>query len=799
MNKKLIGMSALPLVLSLSFVNQAGAEEAPAVPATDPATSANAVPATAAAVPSATPAAPAGGTAKKLLGEVVVTSTTIDDRFDSKRGEPSNVNNISGKKVDDRHGQSVVDVLQTIPGVTAEVQSGDSVKIMLRGVEAQRYMGEKPGVAIVIDGVPVQERTGRVNIDLDNIESIKVIKGGASYLFGEDALSGAVIITTKRGAKMAGVTVGADVGRYNYRKGLVRVGFTEGSWVGHIQKTQLESDTFHDQGAWGRDYTDGKLQYLIDETSDLTFGFEHAKRHKDSHGTVKGVTAALLDPRSVDGGKDYARHYDVGLDKFNLSYSRDFGANDNLMVNTYAFKDHTFGWSGPSGFLRNASCGDGNITALPECNMTNLKDSYTSGADTTQKQRGAKAELRSSAGEIAMMGGLDLQYFEERAITTNLVTYTSRSTAVGVSNPKNLAGTITADNLSTSRTNALYGEFKWLLSEPLTATFNARYDNIVARYDSYIPLTSAQIAEGRMTNGEKTFNVWSERIGFNYAFSDERELYTSLSTGFRVPTLSQLYGGSISPTGTTAPNPDLKPEKAINVELGLRAKTELLGVPLDTDVAVFQLDRKDFILNTGGQYQSTPGATLANALERYENIGGTRNRGLEAGIKTDASQIWSAELAYTWLRSYFTRNDQYWMSMGSRTNPLPSVLYNCTGATVPRTPKHKLNLTGRYRPADGWTLTGELNAQSGIFADEVNQIWVGGRSVYNLMANYEVKGEGRTKWSAFARIDNLFDRYYYSTIRGGSDGDGNGIYNAEDMSITVDPGRVWTVGVSATF
>lgn len=54
---------------------------------------------------------------------------------------------------------------------------------------------------IVIDGVPVFERTGKVNIDLDNIESIKVIKGGSLYLFGEDALSGAVIITTKRGAK----------------------------------------------------------------------------------------------------------------------------------------------------------------------------------------------------------------------------------------------------------------------------------------------------------------------------------------------------------------------------------------------------------------------------------------------------------------------------------------------------------------------------------------------------------------------------------------------------------------------
>ena len=732
------------------------------------------------------------------LPEVTVSSTTIDDRFDSKRGEPSNVNNISGKKVDDRHGQNIVDVLQSIPGVSAEVQSGDSVKIMLRGVEAQRYMGEKPGVAIVIDGVPVVERTGRVNIDLDNIDSIKVIKGGASYLFGEDALSGAVIITTKRGAKMAGYTVSAEAGSYDTYKGIARAGFADGKWVGHIQKSKLQSKTFHDQGDWGRDYVDGKLQYMVDESSDLTFGFEHAKRNKDSHGTVRGVTAALLDPRSVDGGKDFARKYDVTLDKANLSYAKDTGEGGNLLVNTYLFKDHTYGWQNPSGFLR-TSTGAFLYGTSAASDMSTMRDAYVSGRDTQQKQSGVKSEYRQGGEQMAWMGGLDLQQFEDRALTRNLVTYTSRSTAVNASNPLNLAGAITEDSLSTSNTRALYGEMKWQLSAPLTATVNARYDSIAAKYQSYQALTAAQIAEGRSTSGEKTFNVWSERVGVNYAFTDERELYSNLSTGFRIPTLSQLYGGTISPTGSVAPNPNLKPEKSYNAEVGLRAKTELFGIALDTDVAVFQIDRKDFILNTGGQYQSTPGATLANALEQYQNIGGVRNRGLEAALKTDAREVWSGELAYTYLNAIFTRNDNYWMSMGSRSAPKPSVQYNNTGNVVPRTPKHHLNMATRYRPADGWTLSAEMDAQSGIYADEMNVVWVGGRTVYNLMANYEFKSDSRMKWSAFARIDNLFDRYYYSTIRGGSDGNGDGVYNAEDVSITVNPGRVWTIGASLSF
>ncbi|HEU0283060.1 MAG TPA: Plug domain-containing protein, partial [Gallionella sp.] len=192
-----------------------------------------------------------------ILPEVSVTSTTIDDRFDSKRGEPSNTNVISGKKVDDEHGKNLLDVLESIPGVTAELQSGDSVKIMLRGVENQRYMGEKPGVAIVIDGVPVNERTGRVNVDLDNIESIKVIKGGASYLYGEDALSGAVVITTKRGAKMAGFTASMETGSFQYEKGLLRAGFSKSEWVGHIQSSTAKARDYYYQGDYYRHYTDG--------------------------------------------------------------------------------------------------------------------------------------------------------------------------------------------------------------------------------------------------------------------------------------------------------------------------------------------------------------------------------------------------------------------------------------------------------------------------------------------------------------------------------------------------------------
>ena len=178
---------------------------------------------------------------------VLVTGSAIDDRFGENAREPSSTTTISGKKLEAEHAENLIQILKAIPGVTIDTSGGDELKIKLRGVENQRYMGEKPGVAIVIDGVPVFERTGKVNINLDNIQSIKVIKGGASYLFGEDALSGAVVITTKRGAGNAGVALELDGGADGYRRMLGRAGLEGESFTGHVQASRREADGYHFQ------------------------------------------------------------------------------------------------------------------------------------------------------------------------------------------------------------------------------------------------------------------------------------------------------------------------------------------------------------------------------------------------------------------------------------------------------------------------------------------------------------------------------------------------------------------------
>ena len=709
------------------------------------------------------------------MGLIHVDSTTIDDRFKAKRGEPSNISIIRGDKVERMHTENIKQVLDAVPGLTTELQSGDSLKIHIRGVENQRFMGEKPGVAVVIDGVPVLERTGRVNINMDDIESIKVIKGGASYLFGDDALSGAVIITTKRGAKMAGGKVSTEGGSFGYKRGVARAGFANDKMSGHVQVSRRDSNSYYFQGDYKADYLNGKLQGYLSDSSDLTFGWELAKRKKDSHGTVSGVTQAAQDPTSIQG-RDFARKFDVNLGKFYLTYANDLSDSSNLMLNIYQFGDQTKFWSSP---VRYSS------TGAPVTDV----NAYANDNDYKQVQRGIKTEWRNAGKSLAWMGGLDIRDNSFKNHATVLQDYKSSPSP---RSPVIRAGTITADNKTKERVYAVYGETKYRLFAPLTLTVNGRYDRINLDYNDYLPGAAAP-------NLTKGFNAYSWRGGLTYDLGKSVALYSNISTGFRAPTISQLFAGTISPTGGTAANPNLKPEQAINYEIGLRGKLDMIG-DLDWDIAAFQIDRKDFILDVAGQYSFASSVT-----GQYQNIGGMRSRGIEVALKTDQQQMFSANVAYTYLDAKFTRYDNFGLVLGNPFSPRPGahrvVNFNNAGKQIPRTPHHKLFLAVNVRPLDGLVLTTEMNAQSSYFADEINRVKFGGYTEFNLAMNYDFSmgAKHTANISLFGRIDNLFDRTYYNTARGYRDSNGDFVYNAEDVSLVVNPGRRWTAGITATF
>jgi iron complex outermembrane receptor protein len=502
-------------------------------------------------------------------------------------------------------------------------------------------------------------------------------------------------------------------------------------------------------------------------------GFEIADRQKNSHGTVTGISAAASDPKSTNivDYNDYANNYQVDLQKFFTTYSNDISASDNLMINLYQFSDDTDYNSSPT-------------SADPtEYNYFN---------DYQQLQQGIKTEYRAAGSALAWLLAADIR--DNRY--ENQVTFLDCADAYGPC----AVGSLKENNATDEQVQAVYGEVKFQDGRQLTLTGNARHDSIELDYTDLLDASG---------NGRKTFRVSSWRLGANYALQNNADLYGNVSTGFRTPTVTQLFVGNNSPTSRTAANEELVEETARNMEIGRRRRMHWGDTPVELDLALFRIEREDYIQASAGQYTTADDS-------RYENIGDIRNRGLELSLLGAPGQAFSWEVNYTFLDSEYTDyalfNLQTEPVAGTCpagatpvANPYPPftvtnclTAYDNTGNVVPRTPHHHLNITIYRRLGDHWLMTTELDTTSSYYADEINQEKISANTVVNLLVNYQRKHQDYN-WSLFLRIDNLLDQDYYNTARGYRDSNEDGVYNAEDLSLVVNQGITFSAGGEVQF
>ena len=698
------------------------------------------------------------------LGIITVESTTIDDKFDAKKLEVSNTVTLNGEDdIEPFHAENLVKVLNTVPGVTARENEGDSNKIHIRGIANEMYMGEKPGVAIVIDGVPVQEAAGSVNIDMDNIETLKIIKGGASYLYGNDALAGAIVITTKRPkGKNEGFVI-AEAGSDGYEKYVANyMGSTE-DFAYEVQGSYKASDGWWDESDYWTKSFNGKFQYYIDDTSDITIGADKTKRHENDSGSITHTTYNLdtmeytnnveTNPKSY-GEVGYNKDYDIDLSKYFLTYSKDFANDSNLMTQIYRYEDKTENLGGGTDTDRDGYRDD---------------HQYDSSSKTTQD--GLKSEYRKDGDNLAYMVGLDIARNDQDELDVGRIDF--RGTEIGE---------VYTDSSFTEDINAIYGELKYKLTDKLIATANARFDDMEYDYTNKIP--------GEEGNFKKDFNEESYRVGATYKLGEDSILFTNISTGFRVPTINQLFAGDLLTgySGTYENNPDIDTEKTYNYEVGYRGKQGMFTY----DVAIYQLDRDDAIVRNSGNYVSDPDSDITPM--QYGNFADMRSRGLELSLNSDRSKTFHFTFNYTYLDAEYTRYDDYMLVLEGK----PTETFDLSGNTVPRTSEHTVYLEGNYQATPNWLLTAGMNYRSSQYADEMNQVEVGGYSVFDLRTTYNTNISG-FDMELYAVLDNAFDKQYFMMPRVTGDRNEDGNYDLRDMGLTVNPGRTFLMGLKVNF
>ena len=148
--------------------------------------------------------------------------TVTADRITQTVAEtPENVTVITNQQLQDKGARTLADALTGVSGVTVSSYGG-------LGSKAIPYILGSDRVVLMIDGkrmnLPQGIGTGAGGIDLnsymisaDNIERIEVVKGGASVLYGADAVGGVINIITKKGEGSTHVNTSIAAGNYGGR------------------------------------------------------------------------------------------------------------------------------------------------------------------------------------------------------------------------------------------------------------------------------------------------------------------------------------------------------------------------------------------------------------------------------------------------------------------------------------------------------------------------------------------------------------------------------------------------------
>ena len=140
----------------------------------------------------------------KQLDEVVVS----DSKFALPKEKSGKVIvKITAEDLKKKSGQSVASILSAVAGVEIngnQSRNGKDLGLYIRG-------GRNHQVLILIDGIPVTDASGiSLSYDLrllpvEQIESIEIMKGASSTLYGSGAATGVINITLKKESFLYGV------------------------------------------------------------------------------------------------------------------------------------------------------------------------------------------------------------------------------------------------------------------------------------------------------------------------------------------------------------------------------------------------------------------------------------------------------------------------------------------------------------------------------------------------------------------------------------------------------------------
>ncbi|MEA9415513.1 TonB-dependent receptor [Flavobacterium sp. PL02] len=610
-----------------------------------------------------------------MLGEVIIKNNKTKDTL----------NRVTTKKMESQNKMDVSQALNMLPGVslTASGPRNESM-VSIRGFDLRQ-------VPVYMDGIPVYvPYDGYVDLarfTTFDLAAIDVSKGFSSVLYGPNSLGGAINLISRKPSEILEYDGSLGMINSNGYKGNINIGSNLGKFYVQGGYSYLHRDSFRMSSNYvpskNEDGGQRDNSYRTDQKISFKIGWTPTEKSEYAIGYI-----------NQQG------------EKGNPVYAGDDVLNSLLAKPRY--------WQWPNWdkesyyFISNSSFDDKNSfkTRIYYDKFKNKLDSYDDNTYSTQTKPYA---FQSNYNDYTYGGNLE---YDTQLIPKNNLKIAFHFKE-DVHRENNLGEPVRnfVDN------TILIGiEDVYKISNKFTlvpgVSYNIRKNKEAEDYNS----TTKVISDYPTADASDAFNA---QIGFFYQLNENQKLGATVSQKTRFATIKDRYSYRM---GTAIPNPDLKPEKAVNYEINYTAN---LFSKITFQTAVFYSSLTDAILNV---------SNVMPGKSQMQNFGKAEYIGVEAQLNYSLLQNLSFNVNYT----YIERN-------------------NLTDPTIHFTdvPNTKVMGTVEYQPIKLLRLI----ANSEFNSSRISTSY-GTRVPDYTLLNLYGSGKIAKNFSIDAGVNNIFDKSY---------------------------------------
>lgn len=595
--------------------------------------------------------------------------------------------------VDDvaRQQTSLQEYLVQMPGVFTQnaTNFAQDLRISIRGFGARAAFGIR-GIKLIVDGIPETTPDGQGQLDNLNmgiIQRIEVIKGPSSSLYG-NASGGVISIQTISDFEKPFSQWKAGAGSYGFQNYQVTAGIGDekANYIFHGNYGQ--SNGYRDQSGFQQINTNFTGNFRLSESLKIKalLNYSDSPEAQDSGGLT--LEEAQSNRRQA---RDRNILFQTGesIRQLKVGTSLVWDQNEHAKVRSYLFYNRR-DFEGKLPFEFGGAI--------------DLGRNYIG--------QGASYELRSSKNTFKV--GYDLGYQNDSRRRFRNVEGVLGEKTLDQAEKFTNAGFYVMDHWESGR---------WYLTGGLRFDYNK------------LTVEDRFLSNGNDA-GDIQLNAFNPSMGVSYAFAKAQHVYANIATSFETPSLSEL---SADPEGGQGFNDRLKPQRAINYEVGLKGK---LSNTLQYQVAVFRIDTEDDLVPF--ELEAFPDRTF------FRNAGSTRRNGIEIEGSYAFAKVWSAKVAYAY--SDFIYNEFITGDTDLGGNFLPGI------------PKHATSFGLNYLNESGFYGNLTANLVGMQYADDGNAVAIDGYEFVNLRGGYVFKYRN-TEVRPYLGINNLLNQKYTDNVR----------------------------------